>query len=261
MRRRILDGQVVWSRQGCGPPWLLLHGFTGAPLSFAPLVARLPRHVGLLAVTLPGHGEWPPANPTHRFTDTVTAIATLLRRVGHPRVRVLGYSLGARVAFGLASLYPRQVQRLVALGGHPGLQHPVERDLRRGTDQRLAHQLRTEGLGPFMRRWGALPLFATQQALPQWQQDQQTRIRNAHSADQLATALLQLSLSDMPDWRSRLARYPGPVDLGVGAKDAKFLALNRDLSLRLPQARLHVFDNIGHNPVLEAPERVARVMI
>lgn len=260
MRRRIIDGHAVMERRGAGPAWLLLHGFTGSPRSFETLISHLPSQAALIAVTLPGHGSRLRTESSQDFSQAVAALARVLRRAGHPRVRVLGYSLGARLGFGLASLFPMQISGLVALGGHPGLRDPVERLARRRSDRETAQRLETEGLPPFMARWQALPLFASQSALPAWCLAQQARIRATHNPRQLAGALRQLSLADMPDWRPHLKGFPGPIDLVVGARDKKFTELNTALARDLPQAKLHVLPGVGHNPVLEAPGRIAGLM-
>ncbi|MDX1556831.1 MAG: hypothetical protein R3212_12445, partial [Xanthomonadales bacterium] len=91
---------VHWFRRsGRRPPRLLLHGFTGATLSFERLVDHLPMVESIAALPLPGHH--PEASVRNSFVENVDWIRGQLEEAGIERVRVCGYSLGARLALGL----------------------------------------------------------------------------------------------------------------------------------------------------------------
>lgn len=261
MRARVIAGHLVLERTPRAPRgrrWVLLHGFTQAPATFAPLIERLSDATPTAAITLPGHGPLPRANPRKSFARTVDELAGVLRALGGP-CAVLGYSLGARLGYGLAARHPHLVHRLVAVAGHPGLDE-ASRDERQRSDAALAQRLRAQGLEAFLESWSKLPLFATQAGLPPAYLARQARARRGHDASALADGLEQLSLARMPAWQAGLRRFPGRLDLVVGARDHKFCGLAQALLPRLPQGRLTVVPGAGHNVVLEAPAAVARVM-
>lgn len=255
-----MAGHVVRRAPGQGRPWVLLHGFTGQPASFDPLVARLPAGTPAAAIALPGHAAWPHPRPHASFEAAVDALASVLDELWDGPVPVLGYSLGARLGYGLAVRHRARVARLVAVGGHPGLETPDARATRRDWDAAWSARLREEGLEGFLEAWRALPLFASQGALPAHVQARQARLRRGHDPRRLADALDQLSLAKMPCWREGLRRFARPLDLVVGGRDEKFCGLLAPLARSLPGARLWRLPSAGHNVLLEAPDRLARIM-
>ena len=101
------------------PPVLLLHGFASSAAAdfgdYADALAAAGREAYL--VDLPGHGDSPavPGADAGRTSAVVTAVADVIRSIGADRVDVIGYSLGARLAWELPAATGR-VRRLV-LGG------------------------------------------------------------------------------------------------------------------------------------------------
>jgi pimeloyl-ACP methyl ester carboxylesterase len=94
------------------PPLLLLHGVTRAGGDWSPVVPRLAGDWRVIAVDQRGHGLAPRA---HRYlvVDYVADAAQLLReRVRQPAV-ILGHSLGAMVAAGVAAAVPELVRGVV----------------------------------------------------------------------------------------------------------------------------------------------------
>ncbi|WP_029947400.1 alpha/beta fold hydrolase [Leifsonia aquatica] len=100
------------------PPVLLLHGFASSARAdfgaWAELLADAGRDAYL--IDLPGHGDSPAIAGTAATTDAVVAaLASTVDALGAERVDVIGYSLGARLAWELPAATGR-VRRLV-LGG------------------------------------------------------------------------------------------------------------------------------------------------
>jgi len=259
MKVHVIEGHLVHEHPGHAAPWILLHGFTGSPMSFAALRQRLPKTTGTVALTLPGHGPLPLARAEQSFDDAVDALARVLR--AYAPAPMLGYSLGGRLAMGLLRRHPHLISRLVAIAAHPGLHDRAAAQRRRQADQRLAAGLRQNGREAFMATWQDLPLFASQRQLPPALLEAQRRVRRQHDAGQLAAALEQLSLGGMPTNAPATSRAHQPVDLLVGAKDHKFVALNQELARGSPRCRLHIVEDVGHNVLLEAPGAVARLMV
>ena len=97
-------------------PLLMLHGFAGSPRSWDAVLADA--QLGRRPVTphLPGHGDAPTI--AGGFDAVVDHLAAALDPEPHG---VVGYSLGARLALGLAVRHPRRVERLLLVGVNPGL--------------------------------------------------------------------------------------------------------------------------------------------
>ncbi len=242
---------------GDGPPLLLLHGFTGCRTTFAHLRQRLTKNASVVVVDLPGHGESPfPEDTT--FASTLAALLALLDALGLPQVDVAGYSLGARVALGLAVECRARVRRLVLESGSPGLRRRRDRGARRRQDEALAARIEADGVDAFVQRWEALPLFSGVRALPPQVQEALRLRRLAADAGGLALSLRRLGLGAQPNYWSALPRIRTPTLLLTGARDAKFTALAHRMAGELPVVWGHVFAGVGHAPHLEVPEAWAR---
>ncbi len=232
---------------------ILLHGFTGAPASWRRLRGMLAR--ATTAPPLPGHAPDAPAQPGEGFLGAVARIAG---RIDRPEV-LAGYSLGARVALATAIEHSDRVAGLILIGVNPGIDD-AERAARRDADQRWIRSLEDEGIEPFLEAWRAQPLFASQRGLPEPVRSEQQEIARNHNARQLADALRQMGLAEMPDYRPRLAEVRCPILLVTGELDTKFTAIAERMQAALPQARREVVPGAGHNPVLEAPEVIAKLL-
>jgi 2-succinyl-6-hydroxy-2,4-cyclohexadiene-1-carboxylate synthase len=242
---------------GDGPPLLLLHGFTGSRTNFAHLRALLAAAADVIAVDLPGHGESPFHFDT-TFASTLTALLALLDALGLEQVDVAGYSLGARVALGLAVESGPRVRRLVLESGSPGLRRRRDRGERRRQDEALAARIESGGVGAFVEAWEALPVFAGVRTLPAAVQQALRQRRLAGDAGGLALSLRRLGLGTQPSYWSALPRIRTPTLLLSGARDTKFTTLARRMAAELPVVWGHVFAGVGHAPHLEVPEAWAR---
>ena len=113
-----VDGiQYHYQIRGQGAPLLLLHGGLGSTDMFAPIMPTLAAKRQIIGVDLQGHGRTPLGS---RPIDMVTMgadMAAILKKLGYEPVDVMGYSMGAGVAFQLAVQHPQQVRRLVLISG------------------------------------------------------------------------------------------------------------------------------------------------
>jgi 2-succinyl-6-hydroxy-2,4-cyclohexadiene-1-carboxylate synthase len=235
---------------------VLLHGFTGAPASWAAVLEALPPRTRRRATTLALGGHAPEVVDEPR-TDFAGEVARLAARVaelaasGDGRVHLAGYSMGARLALHVALAAPARLRALTLLGVHPGIESEAERAERREADRRWIRLLVEEGIEAFARAWEQQPLFATAPG------SMTARIRRAHDPQGLARALARLGTGEMPPTWDALPRLGLPVALVVGQRDPKFCALAERARALLPSARLSVVAGAGHQLLAEAPDAVA----
>jgi 2-succinyl-6-hydroxy-2,4-cyclohexadiene-1-carboxylate synthase len=237
-----------------GPPLLLLHGFLGTPGAWDAVLAALPRHGPVWCPWLPGHGPAPPGPPT--WDEAAQALADSL-----PAGAVLaGYSLGGRLALAAALRRPGRVRATHLVGGHVGLADDSERAERIALDAGRAAALRSGDLPAFVAAWEALPLFASQRALPEALASKQRAGRTAHDPQALAWSFDVAGLARMPDLRPAVAAARQPLRFLTGALDLRFSALAASLA-RPPWVTHRSVAGAGHNLLLEAPAAVAASLI
>ena len=201
---------------------------------------------------LPGHGATPDLR-AGGFDDAVDALAACLPAP----VLVAGYSMGARLALGLALRHPARVHAAVLVGVHPGLESEDERAARRASDESLARSLLAGGLRAFVDAWEKRPLFATQARLPAELRAAERARRLSHTPEGAAHALRALGLGSQPPLWDALARSRTPITFLAGSLDARFADLAARAAAVAPHGAVRIVPGAGHNLPLEAPAAVA----
>lgn len=241
---------------GDGPPLVLLHGFGGSGEAWPPpLLEGLARSYRVITLDLHGHGRsGAPAGPAgYAMTAVVEDLAGLVEGLGARRAHWVGYSMGGRVALGVAALEPGRVDRLVLESASPGLATEAERARRREEDEALARSLENGGVEAWVDDWMARPLFQTQRALPDALRasERARRLRNRPHA--LAACLRGLGTGAQPSFWERLGALDAPTFLMTGELDARFTETARRMHERLPHSERVVVEGTGHAVHLERP--------
>jgi len=235
---------------------LALHGFTGSPRSWDFLPER--KSVPRLVPALIGHAGSDAGGNIASFEDEVDRLVALTPELG--TVQVIGYSLGARLALGLALRHPGRVSRLTLISAHPGLTSAAERSARRDSDAAWCDILLTRGLTAFVDAWQAQAMWASQAGLSHRLLGQKRSERLSHSAQGLARSLRVTGLAEMPNYTARLAELRVPVTLLCGQLDHKFCAHAQLIAERVAHAELQIVPGAGHDLLLERPELISDVI-
>ena len=248
---------------GDGPPLVLLHGFTGSAESWSALRPRLAAGHRVLAVDLPGHGHSSsPGDPARyalaRFADD---LATVLDVLEVPHAAILGYSLGARAALAFAARHPARVEALALVSASPGIADDTTRAERAAADAALAADLERDGIGPFVDRWEALPLWESQRALASEVRDALRTQRLGGNPRGLANSLRGAGQGAALALTDALQVIAAPVLLVAGGLDARYVTIGRSLERALPLARLVVVEGAGHAVQLERPGELLRLVL
>lgn len=167
---------------------------------------------------------------------------------------LVGYSLGGRIALAMIRRAPARFRAATILSAHPGLTDPSVRAARRAQDQRWIKLLREHGIEAFVAAWERQPLFQSQSRLAPELLERQRIRRLRQRPDGLAKVLACLGLAEMPSTWKSIERYRGRLRWIVGAKDATFLEIARQVTTRRPATELAILPGVGHNPLLEAPD-------
>jgi len=238
---------------GAGTPLVLLHGFTGSASTWEPARALLGARHRVIAIDLPGHGGSPAPAPSMRLPDVADALIAVLDRASVRDAAWLGYSLGGRAALHVAAAHPLRVSRLVLESTTPGIADAGERLRRCASDDALAVRIEREGLPPFVERWMAQPLFASQRRLDGTILARERTIRLAQSARGLAAALRALGPGRQTPLWERLPAFGTPTLLVAGADDERYAGIATAMAHRLGNGRLAIVPEAGHAVHLENP--------
>jgi 2-succinyl-6-hydroxy-2,4-cyclohexadiene-1-carboxylate synthase len=204
---------------------------------------------------LPGHG----ANFMLDLTQPLdldiltTQFIAWLDTLGLAEIDLLGYSMGGRLALHVAVTHPQRIKRLILESANPGLIDSVARQARAKWDDEQAMLLTEMGLAQFLEHWYNLPLFQSLHRQPARllalkQQRQQ------HQPLALAKVIRDLSPGRQRPLWSKLADLPMPVLLVAGALDSKYMELLTAMQPQIPQAKLVILPQSGHNVHYEQPE-------
>jgi 2-succinyl-6-hydroxy-2,4-cyclohexadiene-1-carboxylate synthase len=243
------QASLTADRRGTGARLVLVHGFTQNRRCWGPLADDLSREHEVVLVDAPGHG----GSASVRVPFDVGA--ELIGDAGGAGTYV-GYSMGGRCCLRLAVDRPELVQRLVLVGGSPGLEDDDERAARRDADEALADHLEDIGVAAFLDEWLALPLFANLAPAMRFVPE-----RMQNDAAGLASSLrLAGTGAQEPLWE-RLGDLGMPVLLVTGALDAKFTAIaERMAALIGTNATQVVLPDAGHTAHLENPDAFLSVL-
>lgn len=234
----------LWAEEaGSGRRLALVHGFTQTRDCWGRVADGLAGDHQVVRVDAPGHGR------SAAVTADLWAGADLLADAAG-RATWLGYSMGGRYCLHLALARPDVVAALVVLGATGGIDDPGARAERVTADERLARQLEAEGLGPFLDRWLALPLFG---GLSPRAQHRQARLENDPAA--LAESLRVAGTGTQEPLWDRLHSLAMPVLVVAGEHDAKFRATGMRLVAAIgANAGMALVAGAGHAAHLEQPD-------
>lgn len=250
----------IWSN-GAGFPLLLLHGFTGSHETWQPLVDQLSEAHLVTTLDLPGHGiSDMPVAQSWSFTTVVDDLAWIIASQLGGSADILGYSMGGRLALGLAVSHPGRVRNLILESTSPGISDDQERRARQLADEQLAERISTGGLEAFVTDWERLPMWDSQAVLPDNVLLRQRQIRLGQNPHGLAANLRATGTGAQPSYWDRLPGFRVPALLIAGELDTKFAEIAAGMHESLPHSRLEIVTSAGHAVHLERPARYVELV-
>lgn len=264
MPRVVNDGaEINVETNGEGRALVLLHGFTGSAASWTPHIDVFARRYLVVAVDLLGHGKSDAPTDPRRYAlpHCVEDILAVLDRLRVHRAAVLGYSMGGRAALALAIAAPDRLWALVLESASPGLREHEARMARAAQDAALAELIEREGVEAFVDRWERLPLFRHQAVLPDPARTALRSQRLQNTPTGLANSLRGFGQGAMMPMHDFLDEVRVPTLVIAGALDEQYCALGREMSQRIPGARLEIVAGAGHTVHLEQPEVFQEVVL
>jgi pimeloyl-ACP methyl ester carboxylesterase len=272
-REIALHGQAVtYLEAGAdtgGPVLVLLHGLAGSSQTWATVLPLLGAHAHVIAPDLLGHGlSAKPHNGDYSLGAYATGLRDLLVALDVPRATIVGHSLGGGVAMQFAYQFPELTQRLVLVASG-GLGHDVTFALRAATVPGTALALRMAAA--ITPRWLAHLSLRLARAAPMVSRAEIDGLADAFDsfADQGARKAFTHTVRGALNWSGQ--RLDGterlylladtPVLLVAGNRDS-VIPFAHTLAAHdvLPGSRLEIFNDAGHFPHVEQPQRFAHLL-
>ncbi len=226
---------IFFAERGGGLPVLCLHGAGGSHTHWGHLLAGLSGVARVIAPDLPGHGRSQPPAPADIAGYGAAAIA-LLDALGLERAILAGHSMGAAAALEAAVAAPERVAGLALLGASARL--------------RVAPA--------FIAGLADDPEPTITQLVATMYPEPSAHLREGAAAEyRRDPARLRADFLACDGWdiRARLAGVTSPTLVLTGAADAMTPPkLAQELAGLLPGAELVLLPEVGHVPMLEAPE-------
>lgn len=117
--------RIAYLDVGAGPPVILIHGFGGSMWQWEYQQHPLSQHFRVLTLDLPGAGLSDKPDIDYRPEQMLDFFVGFMEAVKIPQATLVGNSMGAGLAIGMALTHPARVAKLVLVDGLP--QHVIEK--------------------------------------------------------------------------------------------------------------------------------------
>lgn len=244
-------------------PVLFLHGFSGSSEDWFFAKNKLHQKFCPILIDLLGHGNSSSPENTELYSSS-SQIEILHRSVNELSLEkfiIVGYSMGGRLALSYAMKYSDKVIGLLLESTSFGIKNNNERAKRIIADNSLSDFIEKSTIDSFIEYWLGLPLFSTMNMLPYAQieelKNQKKKICNKMG---LSNSLRGFSTGKMPNYFKKLSDFHIPVSLVTGKLDIKFSEIATKANELLPDSKLYIVNDCGHNVHFEKPEEFLKLL-
>lgn len=246
-----------------GPPIVFVHGVNGSLHNWAPLVDRLGGDYRIITYTQPGHGlTGPHPRDDYSFAGMAEALDLVAGALGVERFALAGHSMGGWIAWRYALANPDRIDALVLIDAS-GAPLPEGEE---AAAAQLAFRLAQNPVGRFAMQHvtprglvekTALDFVADPDVMTEADVDRYWELLR-YPGNRRAAALRVITDRE-PEYADRLSEISAPTLLIWGAEDKQTpVGLAAGFDARLPDARVVIYDGVGHMPMDETPDRTAQ---
>jgi pimeloyl-ACP methyl ester carboxylesterase len=253
------DGRAVNAIDiGQGPPVLLIHGLAGSWQNWLENVCPLSRSHRVIAMDLPGFGYSPMPRDKISMTAYAHCLDALCDQLEIEQAAVLGNSMGGFVGADMAIAHPERVSHLVlvaaaVLWNEQRRARPMATlaNVAQAASALAATRWRKTATRPLPRALSLAQVVRYPFRIPAPLAIEQ--LRHVGSAEGFAASLEALYSYRL---RDRLTEIDCPTLVVWGTHDQLVpIRHGRTMAELIPNARLEVFEQTGHVPMLERPAR------
>lgn len=228
------------------PVIVLLHSLATHSDLWAPQVPVWSAHFRVVSVDLPGHGQSPVSQRDIALADMADAVVAVLDTLQVAKAAFVGVSLGGMVAQSIALAHGSRVSALVI--AHAGAR--TDAAVQDIWDQRL-EQFEAGGLAnlaqPTLERWFPRAFAESAPLTMDWM----ASLIQATHPEGYVSAIRAIQGLDHLD---RLPAIKAPTLVVAGLADAAVPSTVATLvAQRIPDAKLHLFEDTGHIGNVQRP--------
>ena len=245
--------KIAYTRDGAGPPVLLIHGVGGDAGNWDPIAKRLRARFDVMAMDLRGHGGSDLIRGHVDVDDFARDAVQVLDDAGVGRCGVAGFSLGGAVALALALHFPERVNKLALIGTVCG--RSPQQQARALERVEYLQQHGTAALAEGNReRWFS---EAFRRANPEVVDRRVAQV----SASDTESYLRAFTIFCTAEFADRLHEIRVSTLVVTGEHDvAATPGMARAMGERIPGAQVHVLPKLYHSVLIEAPAQVAALL-
>lgn len=235
---------IAYERFGKGKPLMLIHGFPLDHTIWNETADLLKDDFDLILPDLRGFGESSTVDSLYTMADMADDLAGLLNHLRVENAAIAGHSMGGYAALSFAGKYPQRVNCL-GLVGSQSLADSTEKKEGR---YKTAGQVFEKGVEVVADAMTAK--FSVNESTQSAIRD--LILRQSKSA--VAGALK--AMAEREDLTSLLSRFPLTLIHG-DADDLISVERAREIKKSFPQSQLIELPNVGHAPMMDAPQSTA----
>ena len=261
--------RIAYRAGGDGPVLVLIHGMAGSSATWDAVLPSLAERFAVVAPDLPGHGDSDkPSTADYSLGSYASTVRDLLVALGYERTTLVGQSLGGGIAMQYTYQFPDRCERLVLVdsGGLGRDVAPLLRGLTFPGIEYLFPLLFTSAacqVGNSIAGWlERIGLQRTPHAAEMWR-SYESLVDPASRAAFVRTLRSVINLGGQQvsahDRFHIVGRIPTLIVWG-GRDPIIPVEHARAAHSALPNSRLEVFEDAGHFPHCESPDRFVRVL-
>ena len=226
------------------PRLSFIHGFMGHSSDWQPVRSLLGEFESY-AVDIAPASNWD------------ASIDTLVQRLPE-RTILVGYSMGARLALGVALEAPEKFDGLVFVSGNPGIRDDRERTKRFEFDKRIAERIETECLEEFLQHWYDFPVFG---ATPKGIREAEIERKKKQDWRLWPEIIRCNSIAQQPNYWTRLEELSMPLLAVAGQDDEKYAQIALQMVELASEASSHILPSCGHIVHREHPDAFGALLL
>ena len=258
--------RIAYLDEGQGPPLILIHGYGGSMWQWE-YQQVLAAHFRVITLDVIGSGLSDKPDLDYRPDILIESVRAFMDTLGLSTASLVGNSMGAGIAIGMALTYPQRVDRLVLIDGLPDR-----------VRERLASPLMRRAVDSHLPGWMArvanwlIPGAGTERVLKEIVYNHALltpavldRSHRNRQRPNLIGPLLSIRDS-LPLWEQHVANrfheIRQPTLILWGEQDRLFPPqVGRDLQAAIPPSRFILIADAGHIPQWEQPQVVNRHLL